>query len=108
MMGQTSEAVRHVNAVRLRAASDVEGAEANQRIDESDLDLNFLLDERGRELLGEQQRRFALTRTGTFLERVRAHNPYAADNIQDYHALLPIPQEQVDRTTNEFEQNPGY
>ena len=113
MLGRTSEAEAHVNAVRLRAAradenGDEAAAEDALRITEDDLDLNFLLDERGRELLGEMHRWFTLTRTGTLVERVRAHNPFGGPNIQDYHALRPIPQDQIDRTTTEFPQNPSY
>ena len=88
---------------RLRQAS----FEDALRITEGDLDLNFLLDERGRELLGEMHRWFTLTRTGTLGKCVKAHNPFASPNIQDYHALRPIPQDQIDRTTTEFPQNPG-
>lgn len=112
--GRASEAVDHVNAVRLRAArADEDGAptaaaEEAQRITEGDLDLNFLLDERGRELLGEQHRWFTLARTGTLVERVQAHNPFGGPNIQEHHTLRPIPQDQIDRTTTEFPQNPGY
>ena len=34
----------------------------------------------------------------------------AKDNIQEYHMLRPIPQNQLDAVTNkdEFTQNPGY
>ena len=39
------------------------------------LTLDFILDERARELGGEQQRWFDLKRTGKLLERVKAYNP---------------------------------
>ena len=57
---------------------------------------------------GEGHRWFTLTRTGTLVERVRAHNPQGAPNIQDYHIVRPIPQEQIDRTFGGYPQNPGY
>jgi hypothetical protein len=28
--------------------------------------------------------------------------------MQEYHQLRPIPQSQIDRTSNEYPQNPGY
>jgi hypothetical protein len=73
-------------------------------------DIDFILDERARELCGEQLRWLDLKRTGKLLERVRAHNHDAAANIKDYHVLRPIPQDQIGRIDNpaDFPQNPGY
>ncbi|MEM6814929.1 MAG: RagB/SusD family nutrient uptake outer membrane protein [Bacteroidota bacterium] len=75
----------------------------------SQIDINTILDERGRELSGETKRWFDLVRTETLVERVRAFNPSsAAENIQDYHVLRPIPQSEIDVNTSLFDQNPGY
>jgi len=78
----------------------------------SDLDIDFILDERTRELLGEFHRWFDLVRTDKLIERVRLHNPEGGPNIQDHHALRPIPQEQIDLTRNSdgssYGQNAGY
>lgn len=41
------------------------------KIAEADLDIDFILDERARELAGEQQRFFDLKRTGKLIERVK-------------------------------------
>ena len=49
-----------------------------------------------------------LTRTGKLVERVRLHNPVAGPNIQDYHVVRPIPQDQIDRTLGGYPQNTGY
>lgn len=38
----------------------------------------------------------------------KLHNPQAAPNIQEFHTLRPIPQDQIDRTEGEFSQNQGY
>lgn len=106
MDGDPSSAVEYVNNVRRRAAYP--GQESAIEITAGELDLDFILDERSRELFAEQKRWLDLKRTGKLLERVRAHNPLAADNIQDYHRLRPIPANQLQRTTNEYSQNPGY
>jgi hypothetical protein len=114
MDGDAMTAMDHVNAVRLRAArpdenGDETAAENALRItDPNVIDIDFILDERGRELLGEMHRWFDLVRTNTLVERVQAHNPFGGPNIQEYHALRPIPQDQRDRTSTEFPQNPGY
>ncbi|MEZ4685047.1 MAG: RagB/SusD family nutrient uptake outer membrane protein [Bacteroidia bacterium] len=93
----------------LREARAVSGREADMRITENDVDIDFILDERGRELATEQQRFFDLKRTGKLVERVRAHNPDAAPFIEDYHALRFIPQNQIDAMSNGAGyQNPGY
>ena len=75
------------------------------------LNMDFILEERARELLGEMQRWFDLVRTGTLVERVKQYNPDGALTIQPYHVLRPIPNDQIDRTEGgnaAFPQNPGY
>ena len=106
--GNKGEAVRLLNVLREKRA--VPGHEAEMRITEADLDIDFILDERGRELSMEEQRFFDLKRTGKFIERIKKMNPDAADVIQEYHQLRPIPQSELDALTNqdEFPQNPGY
>ncbi|SMG32077.1 Starch-binding associating with outer membrane [Arenibacter troitsensis] len=101
-----SGAAIDINVVRVRSA--VPGQEAAIEITSSDVDIDFILDERARELIGEGWRWWDLTRTGKLVERTRLHNPSAAPNIQDYHVLRPIPQEQIDRTLGGYPQNPGY
>ena len=104
--GDIAGAAEDINVVRRRAAWP--GKETAMEITPADVTLNFILDERARELVGEGQRWFDLTRTGTLVERVRLHNPDAAPNIQDYHKLRPIPLDQIDRTQGNYPQNPGY
>lgn len=76
----------------------------------ADVDLDFILDERARELATEGLRWFDLKRTGKLVERVKLHNPDAALNIEEYHNLRFIPQIQLDAVYNkeDFKQNPGY
>ncbi|HEX9152570.1 MAG TPA: RagB/SusD family nutrient uptake outer membrane protein, partial [Flavobacterium sp.] len=84
--------------------------ESLMQISSSDLNIDFILEERARELGGELLRWFDLKRTGKLLEYVRAYNPNAAANIQERHLLRPIPQSNLDRITNrdEFIQNTGW
>lgn len=114
MSGNNAEAAALVNIVRRRAAKTGATAaetEANRKameITATSMTIDFILDERARELLGEGTRWLDLTRTGKLVERVKKYNPVAASNIKDFHALRPIPQEQIDRTAGEFKQNGGY
>ncbi|QCR22403.1 RagB/SusD family nutrient uptake outer membrane protein [Pontibacter sp. SGAir0037] len=114
MSGKAEEAADYINTLRLRSArvgaTPEETAQHQQAmmVTAGDLDIDFILDERARELIGEMFRWFDLVRTGKLVERVKAHNPYGGQNIRSFHVLRPIPQEQIDRTTSEFAQNEGY
>lgn len=105
--------------VRERAAAA--GKAAAMDITSAQVNIDFILDERSRELGGEQTRWFDLVRTGKLLERVKKYVPAqmsrtspggtygsaAAANIQPYHVLRPIPQQEIDRTSGKIVQNPG-
>lgn len=106
--GTAVEAAEHVNIVRRRAAWP--GKDAEMEILPVDLDLEAILDERARELLGEQFRWYDLKRTGLLLERAYEYNQEVRNVglMDDHHLLRPIPQNQIDRTEGTFEQNPGY
>jgi len=106
--GDANAAADYMNVLRSRAA--IPGKEAQMQVDASDIDLDFILEERARELIGEKHRWYDLKRTGTLLERVRQYNLDAAPNIREMHLVRPIPQTQIDRASNpgEFIQNPGY
>lgn len=109
MLNDNAEAANLINKVRRRAViSSLPPATLD--ITAADVTIDFLLDERARELAGEQWRWFDLKRTGKLVERVTAHNPQAAANIKDFHVLRPIPQSQIDAIINkdEFKQNQGY
>lgn len=84
-------------------------------IDASDITLDYILDERARELLTEEYRRETLVRTGKLVERTRKYNHIASGKrdggtgIQDFHVLLPIPQVIIDANVGvKFPQNEGY
>ena len=117
--GDDAEAARLVNFVRRRAAyredltaSQLQTREATMEVSAGDMDIDFILDERAREMCGESWRWIDLVRTGKLLERVRLYNPRGKDNIKDIHVLRPLPQEQIDLLTDpaqkEKYQNPGY
>ncbi|MFC5411931.1 RagB/SusD family nutrient uptake outer membrane protein [Larkinella bovis] len=103
-----ADAAAYLNVIRSRAA--MAGKEKQMEITASDVNLDFILDERGRELVGEMDRWYDLKRTGQLLERVKKYNLDAAVNIKEMHLVRPIPQTQIDRVTNpgDFLQNPGY
>lgn len=108
LQGKIAEATENVNVVRRRAAFP--GHEAAMEIGTNQMDMEMIMEERARELLGEQQRWLDLKRWGLLLERVRMHNPQAT-GLQSHHLLRPIPQNQIDRAAgNEagFPQNPGW
>ncbi|HZY79875.1 MAG TPA: RagB/SusD family nutrient uptake outer membrane protein [Cyclobacteriaceae bacterium] len=114
MDNRPAEAVVYINQIRRRAAAvgktqaETDANRLAMEVTPAALNIDFILDERSRELLGEMKRWFDLTRTGKLLERVKAFNPEGGPNIKDYHILRPIPQNQIDRTSTEFLQNPGY
>ncbi|WP_254561083.1 RagB/SusD family nutrient uptake outer membrane protein [Dyadobacter diqingensis] len=107
-LGNTQQAADYINVLRTRAAKP--GKAAAMQIKPAQVTLDFILDERARELAGEQLRWFDLKRTGKLVERIKAYNPDNAVNIQAYHVLRPIPQTQLDAVVNkaEFKQNDGY
>lgn len=103
------DATAALNMVRRRAAWP--GKETAMEIKEADMTMEMLMEERGRELLGEQTRWMDLKRWGNLVERVKKYNPQAAPYIKEIHLVRPIPQTQIDRTeggASTFPQNTGY
>lgn len=100
--GNLAAAVDDINKVRSRVNARL--------IDVSELDIDFLLDERTRELLGEEQRFMTLSRMGKVYERTKKYGRnHSAATIQEYNNLLPIPQSAIDANLEaELKQNPGY
>jgi starch-binding outer membrane protein, SusD/RagB family len=118
MSGQSGPAIVKLNALRnaraIAGKSNVLLPSEETQVTAKNIDV--ILDERARELCGEQQRWFDLKRTGKLLERVGLYNGTAKNYIQAYHVLRPIPQPQMDAITNRttdadvtgFWQNAGY
>lgn len=104
-LGKQAEAVAAINMVRVRAAA----AGKTEEMKVTAVDMNLIMEERARELAGEQTRWMDLKRWNNLLERVKLYNVDAAANILDKHLVRPIPQKQVDLSENGgFPQNPGY
>ena len=80
------------------------------KVTEEDMTLDFILEERARELFGEWQRRLDLKRFGRLIDQVRIYNPDAKDHIKEYHVVRPIPQPQFDGMPDwtTLRQNEGY
>ncbi|WP_406843836.1 RagB/SusD family nutrient uptake outer membrane protein [Flavobacterium soyae] len=104
--GNPGTGLDRLNEVRRRAGvANATAAEFN---------IDYILDERGRELLGEYKRWFDLKRTGTLVARASAHNyKIKAANFVgvggQLKILRPIPQVALDLNQNkDFPQNPGY
>ncbi len=74
------------------------------------IDIDMILDERARELMGEYVRWFDLKRTGKLIERTTLMNPWTAQvgKMEEKHYIRPIPQHEIDRALPPIAQNPGY
>jgi starch-binding outer membrane protein, SusD/RagB family len=111
-LGNTAEAASMINVLRTRAASPAHKADAAFQVTPAQITLDFIMDERERELAGEFNRWYDLVRPGPtfFLSRVQKWNPKAKANVQAKHALRPIPQSQIDGVIigPQYPQNPGY
>ena len=102
--GKLAESANSINALRTRSnASQVTAAQ---------ITLDFILDERARELLAEENRRMTLMRTGILVARTLAHNAQTINpvvGISSKNLLLPIPQSEIDLNKDaKLDQNPGY
>jgi hypothetical protein len=103
--GKLAEAAATLNTLRARSnASPISASQVN---------LDFILDERVRELVGEENRRMTLMRTGTLVTRAKRLNSVSPMNqmagIEDKHLLLPIPLSEINLNKDAvLEQNPGY
>ena len=95
-------AAADINVIRDRAnASQATAAE---------MDIDYILDERVRELGLEEKRRLTLMRLGLLVDRVERFNPYYVESgLQDYMNLWPIPANEIEGNRGALlEQNPGY
>lgn len=105
-LGNKSEALKDVNAIRTRAFGDTSG-----NITEAQLTDQFLLDERAREFYYEGQRRTDLVRFGQFTDGSYSWtwkgNVFKGTKTDSHLNLFPIPGDEVSANPN-IKQNPGY
>jgi len=100
-IGDLAKAAADVNVIRDRVKA--------RRVEPNEVTIDFILDERARELMIEEPRRQTLSRLGLLYERVRRYNPVSAQNIKPHHNWWPIPQNVIDSNTGAvISQNEGY
>lgn len=105
-LSKINEATAAINTVRVRAGYP--GKKDLMNITAAQMTMDFLIEERARELAGEQMRWMDLKRWGLLVDRVKKYNPQASA-ITDKHNVRPIPQTQIDRSdAGVFAQNTGY
>ncbi|CAL1518696.1 hypothetical protein MMC2321_02440 [Chitinophaga sp. MM2321] len=83
---------------------------ASYRATAGNITIDLILDERARELMGENMRWYDLKRTGKLVERTKAMNPWTklSGTIDAHHLLRPIPQSEIDLSSPTIPQNDGY
>ena len=114
--GNTTLAAQYINVIRERAfygSADYKLGLPVQNMDitPSEVTLDFILDERTRELCAENMRWPDLAMRGQLIARVQAHNQDGAANIKAFHVLRPIPLSQIQAISTPDAaqyQNPGY
>lgn len=117
--GNSSGAAEDINVLRDRAFKDYRLINPSAgKVTAADMSIDFILDERIRELVGEENRRFTLMRTGELTNRINMMTSMWAEKedvkkIEGYdpskHTLLPIPLTEIQLNKDaELEQNPGY
>ncbi len=103
--GTMSTAVGYINELRGRAYGNTSG-----NISESDLTLDFIIDERSRELYFEAHRRQDLIRFGQFSDQgvwQWKGGVFQGTTTQSFRDIMPIPSTDLGLNTN-LEQNTGY
>lgn len=100
--GDLAKAAADINVVRGRAGATPAAPE--------EINIDYILDERIRELFGEELHTLTLTRLGLLYDRTKRFG-YAASQqtVQPKNNLMPIPQSVIDANSQaNFEQNNGY
>ncbi len=103
--GDTNTAATYINMLRERAYGDTSG-----NISAGDITLDFILDERGRELYWEGHRRTDLIRFNQFSDNgvwQWKGGVQPGTTTESFRDIMPIPETDLGLNTN-LEQNPGY
>lgn len=96
-----TKAAEDINVVRRRASAP--------EIDESMVNIDFILDERIRELHFEELYLLTTARLGKTVERAKKYNPWIGDSYLPHNNLWPIPYDEIEKNVEgNLEQNPGY
>lgn len=99
--GDKINAAKDINVVRARAQA--------KPVSPAEVSIDYLLDERARELIWEKPRRLELMLMEKLAERVRAYNRLSKGNIKDFNQLWPILYSEIENNTEAtIKQNPGY
>jgi hypothetical protein len=97
--GDKTNSAKDINAIRNRSQAP--------EIAPDEVDIDYILDERARELPFEENRLQTLCRLGKLVERNRLHN--TLNELYDHQNLWPIPFSEIQKNTEvELTQNPGY
>jgi len=108
--GKKQEAADHFNVVRKRAFNNGK-VPVKWQVSPEEITIDWILDERGRELFTEDYRWFDIKRLKKW-DRVTANNTYATTNfIYSKHRLRPIPISAIDSNKGNpagMYQNPEY
>jgi len=125
-LNKNDEAADLINVLKKRAAykpgltpEEVDARYANIAVTGANINLDFILDERTREMAGEWVRWSDLAirkypdGKSCLIERAKAFNPdvAASNNLDEHHLVRPIPQGQIDAVDDPDRakyQNPGY
>lgn len=112
MLGETDKAAEYVNVLRERVSNPEDFVMGKMKVQAADMTIDFILDERARELYGEYNRWYDLKRTKKFEERLGAGkmNPSITLFDASRHYLRPISEDFLNEIENAtgFGNNPGY
>ena len=112
--GRTAEAAAMINDLRKRPGTIKAGYSESMTVAANDINIDFILDERAREMAGEYVRWTDLKRTHKLVEYATRYNE---DGISEaamigpdgkYKILRPIPQSAIDLNQADVKQNPAF
>ena len=113
-LGNQSQALEYVNAIRRRAFFGIPGS-GDPTYDFTSLDLDSYLEESARELAMEGNRWFLLKRLGLLVQRQNLYYYYGSNTTDivlepmlPHMVNHPIPQSFIDASNGQYPQNDGY